>query len=84
MSANGVVEPQGLEALIEDQICTRQPEGACYYEAKSGDQLSKAIHIFARAVDTTARTLGIESSLEKKARGCTKCGQRRVKMNQIL
>jgi hypothetical protein len=83
MAVNGVAIPEFLDELIEDQICTRQPAGACYYENKPGDQLAKTIHVFARAIDRTASAIGVHSNLENKARGCTKCGQRRVTMNQI-
>ncbi len=83
MAANNVKIPENLADLVEDQICTRQPPNACYYENKSGDQLAKTIHTFARVIDSTAQKLGIESNLEHKARSCTKCSQRRVAMNAI-
>ena len=81
MSSNGVAIPPNLWDYIEDQICTRQPAGKCYYESKAGDQISKFIHIFAGGIDKAASRIGISSNLEKKARTCIKCGQRRVRIN---
>ena len=83
MSANNVKPPLNLEDYIEDQICGRVPKGKCYYEAKAGDMVSATIHTFARTADSVASSLGIKTSLEKKARGCSSCGKRRVKLNSI-
>jgi hypothetical protein len=83
MYENNVTPPEYLEDLVEDQICTRQPPQACYYEGKIGDQLAKTIHVFARAADSVASKIGIQSNLEKKARGCAACGKRRTQMNQL-
>ena len=81
MKNNNVQIPSNLAALIEDQVCTRQPKGKCYYEKKAGDLLSAAIHTFARTADATASALGFNTQLEKKARGCGRCSYRRTKMN---
>lgn len=78
MRTNGHPIPDGIEALIEDQICQRQPSGKCWYEAKVGDQLANAIHFAARQAD---KVLG--TSLEKKAKGCSSCNKRRQKLNSI-
>lgn len=82
MKSNNVEIPQPLEAYVEDQICTRQPPGRCTYESGAGDQIAKYIHIFAGGIDSAAAKIGINTSLEKKARGCIGCSQRRVQMNQ--
>lgn len=82
MAANNIKIPEDLEALIEDQICHRQPPGMCWQQ--SGDKVAKVIHKMANVVDKAASALGFQSSLEKKARGCKKCGQRRQKINQAL
>jgi hypothetical protein len=74
--ANGWDIPANLEHLIEDQICTRQPPDRCYYTKGLGDRVSLVIHSIAGAVDKVAGT-----KLEKKARGCGGCGQRRMSMN---
>lgn len=82
MIANNVLPPDNLWQYIEDQICTRQPPGACYYEQKTGDQISKFIHVFASQADKAALAIGLKLNLEKKARGCTGCSQRRVSLNK--
>lgn len=82
MAQNNVQAPENLEALIEDQICSRQPADRCFYEAKAGDQLSKTIHAFARGTDNIAKVLGFNTKLEKKARGCGACAKRRMAMNK--
>lgn len=73
--ANGIEDLS--EEEIEDAICMRQPKERCWYTKKLGDSLTRVIHGVAGAVD---RVLGTQ--LEKKARGCRKCGQRRVRLNQ--
>jgi len=82
MKANGIIPPSGLDSYIEDQICSHQPAGRCLYEDKAGDQLSKFIHIFAGGIDSAAGAIGINTNLERKARGCRGCSQRRTNMNQ--
>jgi len=81
MRENGITPPPALWDYIEDQICTRQPAGKCFYESKAGDQIARAIHIFTGGIDAAASKIGISSNLEKRARTCIKCGQRRVKLN---
>ena len=76
--ANGMDSPLNLGELIEDQICTRQPPGRCYYTSGAGDQLAKAIHGVAGAVD---KVLG--TNLQQKARGCGGCAKRRARLNQL-
>lgn len=83
MRANGVKVPDNLWDYIEDQICSRQPQGMCIYESKLGDNVSKLIHVFAGGIDRAASVVGISSNLEKRARQCTTCGKRRVKLNTI-
>lgn len=70
--------PTNLRAMIEDQICSRQPAGKCYYTKGLGDIVSQAIHLGARAID---KTLG--TGLEKKARGCGGCARRRAQLNKL-
>jgi hypothetical protein len=72
----GIDEPELLKELIEDQICTRQPSDRCFYTKGFGDRIAQTIHKVARVVDKVAGT-----KLEKKARGCSKCSQRRVRIN---
>lgn len=81
MRANNITVPENLWDYIEDQICSRQPPGQCVYESKLGDGISHFIHTFAGGIDKAARMVGIESGLEKKARECMSCGQRRVRLN---
>src|SRR5262249_41666159 len=81
MHSNNYEIPNNLEALIEDQICMRQPADRCWYENKTGDQLAKAIHTVARGIDAAAASIGIKSGFQQRARGCSRCGQRRVRMN---
>lgn len=78
MEAAGLTEPEYLFELVEDQICTRQPEGKCRYTKKAGDMLSAAISMGAKAVDGVLGT-----TFHKKARTCGSCGRRRVRMNQM-
>lgn len=72
----GVPEPDRLKELIEDQICTRQPPGKCYYTKGVGDQIAKAIHTVAAVIDSAAGT-----NLQTRARSCGKCSKRRVMIN---
>lgn len=81
MKANNVEIPTNLWDYVEDQICSRQPSGKCYYENKPGDQIAKAIHVFAGGIDKAASLIGVTSNLEKRARECTTCGRRRVRLN---
>ncbi len=74
--ANGKPVPDYLFNLIEDQICSRQAPGVCYYTRGLGDRVSKVIHGVAGVVD---RIFG--TKLEKKARGCGNCSGRRTKLN---
>lgn len=76
LTIKGQEIPPKLSALIEDQICMRQPPNRCFYTKGVGDQISKVIHGVASVVDRVAGT-----DLEKKARGCSRCGKRRVRLN---
>lgn len=64
--------------IVEDQICSRQPAGKCFYTKAIGDGVSALIHMGARVVD---KALG--TNLETKARGCSKCAKRRARLNQL-
>lgn len=83
MIMNHITVPDNLEYLVEDQICMRQPKSRCYYENKAGDQIANVIHQFARSADTVAAKLGFQTQLEKKAKGCRRCGQRRQRLNNL-
>lgn len=85
MSNNNVQAPprDQLEALVEDQICMRQAPDKCWYENKVGDNISKAIHTFLGGVDKVAKVLGVNTKLERAARGCGGCGNRRRKLNKL-
>lgn len=78
LTANNVEIPDFLFEMIEDQICRRQPEGKCRYSKKAGDMLSAVIHGVAGAVDAMAGT-----NLKQRARSCSKCGKRRVTLNNL-
>jgi len=77
MKSNGQAVPADLEYQVEQQICARQPADRCW--PQSGDVVANVIHSFARVIDSVTGT-----SLEKKAKGCKACGQRRAKLNKIL
>ena len=74
-AANNIKSPPELEAMIENQICDRQPPDRCYKRGL-GDIAKSVISATAKAVD---KVLG--TSLEKKARRCGGCSKRRVMMN---
>lgn len=74
--SNSIEIPPNLPAIIEDQICMRQPPGRCWYEKKTGDQISRVIHSAASIVDKVFKT-----KIEPRVRGCRGCGQRRMKLN---
>lgn len=81
MRNNGLDVPGNLILWIEDQICARQPKGACLYDKSFGDKITKAIHTVAHLADTAAESVGLKPNLEKKARGCIGCHRRRMKLN---
>lgn len=70
--------PDHLFELVEDQICQRQPEGRCRYSKKLGDVISASIGVVAGVADSLLGT-----TLKQSARRCGKCGQRRVKLNNL-
>lgn len=77
MRSNGVEVPADLEQIIEDQICERQPADRCWTGA--GDHVATAIHTAARVVDKVFKT-----NLERKAKGCLSCRQRRQALNNLF
>lgn len=79
MIQNGVSVPDGLREIVEDYICTYQPPDRCIYSKKLGDQLSRIIHSAAAVADVVT---GNKFKIQKKARGCQSCGQRRNKLNR--
>jgi C1A family cysteine protease len=82
MENNNVVPPDNLDEWVEDFMCQRLPKSKCYYTKGIGDGISQVIHKFASIADKSAKALGVKSSLEKKARGCSSCGSRRMKLNK--
>ena len=78
MHGNSMKIPDNLKDVIEEQICQRQPKDRCIYTKGLGDQLSLVIHKVAGVID-----MAIGTKLEKKARGCRTCGQRRVTLNSL-
>lgn len=74
-AANGIKSPDVLVAMIENQICDRQPPDRCF-NGGFGDLTAKIIHAGAKAIDKVAGT-----QLYKKARGCGGCSKRRAIMN---
>ena len=77
MRSNGVTAPVDLADIVETQICERQPADRCWVGA--GDRVAQAIHGVARVVDKIAGT-----NLEKKAKGCSSCRQRRQALNSFF
>jgi hypothetical protein len=77
MKSNGVGVPPDLAQDIENQICERQPSDRCW--AGAGDHVAVAIHTAARVVDKVFKT-----NLERKAKGCLSCRQRRQALNQLF
>jgi hypothetical protein len=82
MTVNNVKIPENLDYLIEQQICGRIPSQYCWQEA--GDKVANVIHKFANLGDRVAASLGVQTTLEKTAKGCTACQKRRQAMNQAL
>jgi hypothetical protein len=82
--ANKQEVPDHIMEVVEDQICTRQPEGRCRYEKKAGDMLALGIHAAAGVLDKAAKAIGLKTNIKQKARGCGSCGQRRVTMNNAF
>lgn len=84
MLRNNVEPTDDLAARVEDQICSRQPAGKCFYTKGAGDQVAQVAHVFAGGIDKIAKSIGLPSpNLEKKARGCRSCAERRAKMNAM-
>lgn len=74
--ANGIPVPEDIGQIIEDQICERLPSQYCW--KGFGDFVSTAIQAGAGAID---KVLGTE--LQKTAKHCSSCANRRRKLNQI-
>lgn len=74
-AANGLKSPPELEAMIENQICDRQPKDRCYKRGL-GDIVASTVQVGAKLIDAVAGT-----SLAKKAKRCGGCSKRRVMMN---
>lgn len=81
MKANGIAIPENLEAIIEDQICMKQPKGRCLYDQGLGDTIAKNVHVFAGGIDATMAKMGVKTQLEKRARECSGCAKRRMQLN---
>lgn len=81
MRANGIVVPDNIQSLIEDQICMVQPDSDCVYDGGLGDGIAKVIHTFAGAADKTLSKIGVKSNFKKQARTCATCSKRRVNAN---
>jgi len=82
MKVNNVSVPENLDYLIEQQICGRISNQYCWQEA--GDKVANVIHTFASLGDRVAASLGVNTNLEKAAKGCTACQKRRQAMNQTI
>jgi hypothetical protein len=82
MTINNVQVPDNLEYLVEQQICGRI--SSQYYWQEAGDKVANVIHKFANLGDRVAASLGVQTNLEKSAKGCTACQKRRQAMNQAL
>lgn len=76
-SARGY-EVQNLDIIIEDQICSRQPAGKCFFTRGLGDIIANVIHTTAGAIDKVAGT-----QLAVKAKKCKSCGKRREALNRL-
>lgn len=74
----GTTPPNDLPAIVEDQICMRQPASKCYYTKGLGDAASRMISAAAGAVDAVFGT-----GLKTKARKCGGCAKRRNRLNQL-
>lgn len=86
MRAQGATVPGNLEELIENQICSRQPEGRCWKsKVNLGDKVASVTHSVAGAIDfVVKKTTGKDPGLKKKATGCRGCGKRRKKLNDAI
>lgn len=69
---------ENLEIIIEDQICSRQPAGKCFYTRGLGDIIANVIQVTAGAIDKVTGT-----QLAVKAKKCKSCGKRREALNKL-
>jgi hypothetical protein len=76
--SNGIELPSNIKAMVEDQICQRQPSDRCWYSDGLGDKIAQAIHTVAAVTDKVLRT-----QLERKARRCRNCNKRRNILNSL-
>jgi hypothetical protein len=76
--SNNIELPANIEAMVEDQICQRQPSDRCWYSDGLGDKIAQVIHTVAK---TTDKVLG--TKLEQKAKICPSCNKRRAALNSL-
>lgn len=74
-SAQGIKSPPELDAMIENQICDRQPKDRCFKRGL-GDLVASVSQAAAGVVDAV-----IGTNLKKKAKRCGGCSKRRVMLN---
>lgn len=74
-AANNIKSPDQLEAMIENQICDRQPADRCFKRGL-GDITASIIQAGAKMVDAVAGT-----NLAKTAKRCGGCSKRRAMLN---
>ena len=81
MTNKNVAVPENLEYLVEQQICQRIGGQYCWQEA--GDAVAVVAHRFANLGDKIAKTFGIETNLETRAKNCPSCQKRREALNNL-
>ena len=81
MTNKNVAIPENLEYLVEQQICQRIAGQYCWQEA--GDAVANVAHRFANLGDKIAKTFGIQTQLETRAKNCPSCQKRREALNNI-
>lgn len=75
-AAQGIQSPPELEAMIENQICDRQPKDKCWKRGL-GDLIAHTVDFVAGGIDKVAGT-----NLKEKTKRCrTGCSKRRVMLN---
>ena len=82
MTNKNVAVPENLEYLVEQQICQRIGGQYCWQEA--GDAVAVVAHRFANLGDKIAKTFGIETNLETRAKNCPSCQKRREALNKAI
>lgn len=81
MTNKNVAVPENLEYLVQQQICQRIGSRYCWQEA--GDAVAVVAHRFANLGDKIAKTFGIETNLETRAKNCPACQKRREALNNL-